>query len=814
MSKYPYVLCFAADDNEARALRAKLTHEGPTLECTAFVTSDPAQLHGLVTAAYHLVATFSPQARDLVANLVLDPRWHVAVDSLASLNAQVNRAYALSLIPAAILVPEQEQEKEEEKEQKDERKTLVSIFTSAYQSYGKLERAYHSLANQTYVYWEWVIVDDSPDNRPFVWMQQHPLINHDLRVRLFRRGAHGGSIGMVKDEAVALTRGDILVELDHDDILLPDCLADTVDLFAKHLDLGFLYMDFFNLYEPSNKGPKDKDDTNFRYGDVISFGYGSYSLQYIETKSKSEEKGEWRYIYHTPQLNAQTASALIALPNHPRIWARSLLQTIGGFSPRLPVCDDLDVLQRTVHHALLTQTYGPKKTRSRYKLGKLAKPAYGQYMNPPDQGGNFSLLRNAEINRLGPQHLSPAMVNDTLLCDLLLPYPSPLNPSLPLWKQGDVPIHYANLHLSPYDKQIALVGFDALFHWLPWVHIQKEKEEQHKNNKNNKNKTRTKNNSKQTKFVWIDYGPSPHDAKDMCRFLEQQGLQHLVDVVVMAPNMLANEDEVRRFFHGVYASAPCQHLLYTKRPWYATRHELLNALLHRQAQRTLREPRYLEIGVEYGYTLSRIATRPCLKTGVDPEPLFDDLDLLVHRMTSDSFFAQQQEQQEQQQQKRYDVTFVDGLHEAEQVARDIANALRITDGFVVVDDVLPWTEWEQRWPPQQQEEQEAEGNEGNEGKDKVVRYTPGTGPWTGNVWRAIAALLPRLPAGAYSFHPGHLDHRGQLVVDCTRLAGSLDKYERQDGESEGNEGKQEQVPFHEAYPDYVTQVWPDSISIA
>jgi glycosyltransferase involved in cell wall biosynthesis len=45
-----------------------------------------------------------------------------------------------------------------------ERKTLVTVFTPAYKSGGKIQRAFRSLRQQTYANWEWVIVDDSDDD--------------------------------------------------------------------------------------------------------------------------------------------------------------------------------------------------------------------------------------------------------------------------------------------------------------------------------------------------------------------------------------------------------------------------------------------------------------------------------------------------------------------------------------------------------------------------------------------------------------------------------------------------------------------------
>eukprot|EP01034_Spumella_vulgaris_P040549 gene40549-50156_t len=52
----------------------------------------------------------------------------------------------------------------------------------------------------------------------------------------------------------------------------------------------------------------------------------------------------------------------------------------------------------------------------------------------------------------------------------------------------------------------------------------------------------------------------------------------------------------------------------------------------------------------------------------------------THRMTSDDFFAQNTE--------FFDVIFVDGLHEANQVFRDVTNALKwLNPG----DYINPWT---------------------------------------------------------------------------------------------------------------------------
>lgn len=94
---------------------------------------------------------------------------------------------------------------------------------------------------------------------------------------------------------------------------------------------------------------------------------------------------------------------------------------------------------------------------------------------------------------------------------------------------------------------------------------------------------------------------------------------------------------------------------------------------------------YLEIGVQdYNSCCAKINTPN--KTAVDPAPR-NQCDFVG---TSDAFFAQLDPN------VKYDIVFVDGLHQDEQVTRDIENSLKhLTDnGTIVVHDCLPNSEQE------------------------------------------------------------------------------------------------------------------------
>lgn len=113
---------------------------------------------------------------------------------------------------------------------------------------------------------------------------------------------------------------------------------------------------------------------------------------------------------------------------------------------------------------------------------------------------------------------------------------------------------------------------------------------------------------------------------------------------------------------------------------------------------------YLEIGVQGGDCFRAIKCQN--KTGVDPDPASA---ATVHK-TSDEFFKKNKE--------KFDIIFVDGLHHADQVEKDIANSLKFLKegGTIVMHDCLPTSKRMQEIPLQEQCE------------------------WTGNTWRAFLKL--------------------------------------------------------------------------
>ena len=147
-----------------------------------------------------------------------------------------------------------------------------------------------------------------------------------------------------------------------------------------------------------------------------------------------------------------------------------------------------------------------------------------------------------------------------------------------------------------------------------------------------------------------------------------------------------------RFAHGLHKTS---------------RTSIINHLIRRNRYRD-----YLEIGVHASDNFAHVLAAN--KLGVDPSARGP----VDYALTSDEFFAQLPPE------RRFDLVFVDGLHEEEQALRDITNALRhLRDGgTVVVHDCNPPSEWHQR---------------AFRGDDDLA--------WNGTTWRAWARLRAERP---------------------------------------------------------------------
>jgi glycosyltransferase involved in cell wall biosynthesis len=218
-----------------------------------------------------------------------------------------------------------------------------SIFTPAFRTGEKIIRTYKSLVDQDYSDWEWVVVDDSPLGDDLTWTILQDIAARDFRVKPVRiTPSSGGNVGLVKHRAAMLSSGRWLVELDHDDYLMKDCLQSCLDASAKFPDAGFMYSDCTEMSDDGNFRDYDTERDGNYYGredNLFAFSYAGHTWKKIDNKDY--------LVHHYPDVNPITIRFNTTMPNHVRVWRKDVYLKIGGHRQDLPVADDLELIIRT-----------------------------------------------------------------------------------------------------------------------------------------------------------------------------------------------------------------------------------------------------------------------------------------------------------------------------------------------------------------------------------------------------------------------------------------------------------------------------------
>lgn len=241
---------------------------------------------------------------------------------------------------------------------------LVSVFTPTHNTGTGILRPYKSLCEQTYDNWEWVIYDDSPDDKTFEIAKN--LAALDRRIKVFKSSKPCGRIGEVKRRCCGLASGTIFVELDHDDELTVNCLGDIVEAFQTFPEAGFAYTDCAEILDTGE---------NATYPDGYAFSFGSYRYE--------DYRGHTYAVANYPSVNAKTVRHIVGMPNHARAWTREAYYAAGGHNSEVHVADDYELCIRTF---LTTRMIHVKRF------------GYIQHLNT--SGSNTQRVRNKEIQRL------------------------------------------------------------------------------------------------------------------------------------------------------------------------------------------------------------------------------------------------------------------------------------------------------------------------------------------------------------------------------------------------------------------------------
>jgi O-antigen biosynthesis protein len=196
----------------------------------------------------------------------------------------------------------------------------VSVFTPSHNP-RYLDECYASLAAQTLGDWEWVVL---LNGKATSWSPP----STDERVRVERPGGRVRGIGAAKRAACELATGDVLVELDHDDVLTPTCLVDVLDRMTASGPPVLVYSDFAQI---DDLGAANHDRFNADAGWV----YHEESVNgvvYDRCRAMAATPHNVGYIWYAP--------------NHVRAFSRPAYDAVGGYDAGRDILDDHDLMTR------------------------------------------------------------------------------------------------------------------------------------------------------------------------------------------------------------------------------------------------------------------------------------------------------------------------------------------------------------------------------------------------------------------------------------------------------------------------------------
>jgi glycosyltransferase involved in cell wall biosynthesis len=185
-----------------------------------------------------------------------------------------------------------------------------------------LTELYQSILAQTYTKWEWIILTNNkctPPHIPENIRNDARVIVHDFRTPVV-------NIGMAKREACLCATGDVIVEVDHDDLITPDCLEELNKAYQDD-EIGFVYSDDA-MYDMNND-------------------FNPYNSDFGWTYQKYKFRDRELYAMNSFPPTSHSLCYIWYAPDHVRSWRTSVYFDVGGYDENAFVCEDHDLCIRT-----------------------------------------------------------------------------------------------------------------------------------------------------------------------------------------------------------------------------------------------------------------------------------------------------------------------------------------------------------------------------------------------------------------------------------------------------------------------------------
>jgi len=197
---------------------------------------------------------------------------------------------------------------------------------------------YDSILAQTYTNWEWILWLNNDIKRDLLPKE----FEEDERVIIYETDSTSKNVGYHKHHAFHKGTGDILVEVDSDDLIDPKCLQ-LLNKAYQDPEVGFAYSDSAIW-----------DDTFVPYN--VDHGWTHYPYKF---------RDKILTTMRTWEPSSHSLGFIWYAPDHVRSWRKDIYHQIGGHKEDLSICDDHELMIRTY---MVTKMHHIKKPLYIYRV--------------------------------------------------------------------------------------------------------------------------------------------------------------------------------------------------------------------------------------------------------------------------------------------------------------------------------------------------------------------------------------------------------------------------------------------------------------
>ena len=213
-----------------------------------------------------------------------------------------------------------------------------SIITPAHKNTPYHQELYDSILAQTYTNWEWILWLNNDIKRDLLPKE----FEEDERVIIYETDSASKNVGYHKHHAFHKGTGDILVEVDSDDLIDPKCLQ-LLNKAYQDPEVGFAYSDSAIW-----------DDTFVPYN--VDHGWTHYPYKF---------RDKILTTMRTWEPSSHSLGFIWYAPDHVRSWRKDIYHQIGGHKEDLSICDDHELMIRTY---MVTKMHHIKKPLYIYRV--------------------------------------------------------------------------------------------------------------------------------------------------------------------------------------------------------------------------------------------------------------------------------------------------------------------------------------------------------------------------------------------------------------------------------------------------------------